>query len=164
MLYEPLCGHTDRITSLSFSSGGKILVSAANDHTMRPWNCQTGKSNGGLVAYNPESTYFTSPDGKVIASVHSVDETIRLWDTQTLRQIGEPLLGHGSRIRSLTFSQDNSTLASCAYDGKIRLWDSNTGSCIHCPLKGGADEFSAVALSPDGNILASGSWRGAIQL
>jgi len=34
--------HTDGVTSLSFSSDGKLLVSGSNDNTIKLWDIQTG--------------------------------------------------------------------------------------------------------------------------
>ena len=33
-------------------------------------------------------------------------------------------------IRSVAFSSNGETLASCSWDGRIKLWDVNTGECL----------------------------------
>ena len=61
-----------------------------------------------------------SPDGKVLAS-GSADNSVRLWDVASHREIGSPLTGHTDAVNSVAFSADGKTLASSG-DKSIRLW------------------------------------------
>ena len=63
-----------------------------------------------------------SPDGKRIISA-SGDETIRTWDAQTGKQIGDPLKGHTWPVCSAAFSPDGKHIVSASYDKTIRIWD-----------------------------------------
>ena len=63
-----------------------------------------------------------SPDGKTLATGNA-DDTVRLWDVATHRQIGRPLTGHTEPVNSVAFSPDGKTLASGSDDGTVRLWD-----------------------------------------
>ena len=73
-----------------------------------------------------------SPDGKTLAS-GSDDDTVRLWDVATGRQIGNPLTGHTGAVNSVAFSPDGKTLASGSDDDTVRLWDVATGRQIGQP-------------------------------
>jgi WD40 repeat protein len=63
-----------------------------------------------------------SPEGRTLASA-SADNTIRLWDTHTHKQLGKPLTGHTDAVSSVAFSPDGRTLASASADGTVRVRD-----------------------------------------
>ena len=68
-----------------------------------------------------------SPDGTRIAS-GGADKTVRLWDANTGKPIGQPLHGHDDAVMSVAFSPDGTRIASGGADNTIRLWDAATGS------------------------------------
>jgi len=63
-----------------------------------------------------------SPDGRTLASA-SDDNTLRLWDVHTDKQLGQPLRGHTDAVESVAFSPDGRTLASAGADRTVRLWE-----------------------------------------
>src|SRR5262249_7648146 len=56
----------------------------------------------------------------------SDDETIRLWETATGKEV-RWLTGHTRGVTSLVFFRDDKTLASASEDGTVRLWDVANG-------------------------------------
>ena len=63
----------------------------------------------------------------------------------------------------MTFSPDDSRLASASRDNTIRLWDVATGSCT-ATLNGHTDDVNSVSFSPDGSRLASASDDRTVRL
>ena len=85
-----------------------------------------------------------SPDGKILAVAEDPcwSETgqktqgcVRIWylrpaETETTSTV---LSGHQNEVRSVIFSRDGQTLASCSLDQTIRLWTSvNPAPILQC--------------------------------
>jgi WD40 repeat protein/actin-like ATPase involved in cell morphogenesis len=104
-----------------------------------------------------------SRDGSLLASA-GLDQTIRLWDTTTGEQNGEPLTGHTNEVSSVSFSPDGTLLASASDDGTIRLWDVTSGEQRGEPLTDHTDEVTTAQFSPDGTLLASASDDGTVRI
>jgi serine/threonine protein kinase len=93
-----------------------------------------------------------NPDGSLAAS-GGADNTIRLWDTHSLREWGA-LGGHGDTVYALAFSKDGRYLISGGGDNTLRQWDVGTGREVRRFL-GHTWFVNAVALSPDGLRMVS---------
>ena len=119
-------GHTEYVSSVSFSPDGKTLVSGSHDGTLRLWDVETQTEIGKLEGHIwPVSSVSFSPDGKTIASgSHNninnnvrtlyndwgVDSPVRLWDVDTLTEIGR-LAGISNSYSRVSFSPDGKTIA-----------------------------------------------------
>ena len=92
-----------------------------------------------------------SPDGKMIASGSS-DKTIKLWNSETLREI-RTLTGHADSVNSVLFSPDGKTIISGSSDKTIRVWDVNTGNELK--IVQNENPVDSITISPDGKSIAS---------
>ena len=88
-----------------------------------------------------------SPDGKRIVTA-SFDKTARLWDAESGKQIGEPLMGHTDAVRSAAFSPDGKRIVTASLDNTARLWDAESGKQIGEPLTGHTDLCGARRSAP----------------
>jgi WD40 repeat protein/CHASE3 domain sensor protein len=111
--------------------------------------------------FSPAAVF--SPDGRRF--VTGGDEgRLRLWDTETGRQVGQDLVGHAGWVNDAVFSPDGHRIATASDDHTVRLWNADTGQPIGAPLVGHQDEVWAVAFSPDGLVIASGSIDTTVRL
>ena len=138
-----LTGHTDSVTSVSFSPKGEALASGSADGTIRLWAVGNGESLHTLTGHTGfvRSVSF-SPDGQTLAS-GSRDRTVRLWSVSTGQSL-RTLTGHTDSVTSVSFSPDRQTLASGSWDKTIRLWriagSSPTNVTSPTPPKTSADQ------------------------
>jgi len=144
-------GHTDWVSSVSFSPNGKMIASGSKDKTIKLWN-----RDGSLIKTIPSEkgvySISFSPDGKMIAS-GSLDNTVKLWRANG--DLLKTLKGHTEQVSSVSFSPDGQTLASASWDKTVKLWSVN-GALLKT-LKGHRNLVLGVSFSPDGKLIASAS-------
>jgi hypothetical protein len=62
-----------------------------------------------------------SPDGSMLVS-GGQDGTVRLWDTRSGVQVGQPLTGRTGSVQSVAWSPDGTRVASADVAGRVFLW------------------------------------------
>ncbi|MDQ7025752.1 MAG: protein kinase, partial [Anaerolineae bacterium] len=85
------------------------------------------------------------------------DNTLTLWDMETLTQIGESWTGHTNQVITVTFSPDGQFVASGSHDKSIIIWDVASGQAVGTALTGHIGSVTDLAYSPDGTVLVSSS-------
>jgi WD40 repeat protein len=101
-----------------------------------------------------------SPDGRTLASGGGYDQTVKLWDVASRREL-RILVAH-DEVNSVAFSPDGRILAS-GTGYKIKLWDAASGRELST-LSEHSKNVNSVAFSPDGRLLASASNDHSIKL
>src|SRR5262249_12286880 len=115
-------GHADDLSSATFSSDGKRVVTASADKTVRLWDAETGEQIGlPLIGHTDivSSAAFSS-DGRRIVTA-SWDKTARLWDIDSRSSIA--VMRHPERVLSAAFSPDDKRVLTASSDGTGRLWE-----------------------------------------
>jgi WD40 repeat protein/tetratricopeptide (TPR) repeat protein len=148
--YNRLEGHSDWVSSVSWSPDGQLLASASKDSTIKLWN-----ADGTLWKNLPGHTAGVysvsfSPDGKLMASA-SEDKTVKLWSRDGV--LLNTMMGHTAAVSSISFSPDSRMLASASWDKTVKLWTAN-GVLVNT-LQGHSDKVLGVSFSPDGQLIAS---------
>ncbi len=117
---------------------------------------------GGYYPRTVNSVAF-SPDGKMFASGYEQEQTIKLWDILSDRELwtftwrSEHSIRVYADVYSVVFSPESRFLAGGSDDGgTIKLFDVKTGHVIKA-LEGHSGTVRSVAFSGDRKILASGS-------
>ncbi len=156
------------VYQLVFSPDGKILAVSREDQLIRHidlLDVQSGKLLRQLEGPGRFPVLAFSPDSKLLAS-GCEDKFIRLWDVSSGKEVqcfGE----HQCEIRSLVYSPDGKTVASCDGNNQnnmIHLWEVASGKEV-CQLKGMGHGVISLAFSPDGQTLADGGlWNNTIRL
>ncbi|KIJ11484.1 hypothetical protein PAXINDRAFT_171736 [Paxillus involutus ATCC 200175] len=93
---------------------------------------------------------------KIIST--SLDETVRIWNAGTGKQVGEPLLGHAAKTCGIAISTDGINIVSGGEDGKIIMWSAETRTIIRIlkPRTSGENlRVVSLSFSPDDKTFAS---------
>ena len=107
-----------------------------------------------------------SPDGKWIASGGADDNTVRIWDRATGKELVR-FDGHSDDVHFVTFTPDGKYIISSSgfhtagqpgaqQDPCTLKWEAATGKLVgRFPANRWNREMAALALSPDGTTLAA---------
>jgi WD40 repeat protein len=140
---QTLRGHTGEVTALAFLPGGKRLLTASSDHTLRLWEIPSAKTvavfegNEQVVGWIAVST-----NGRVAVSGGS---QCKVWDIASRK----PLWTLSEQVvRAATFTPDGKHLLVASADRSPRLYEVATGKLVREIDVGGRLWYAA--LTPDG--------------
>jgi WD40 repeat protein len=104
------------------------------------------------------------PGGRRIITC-SLDGSLRLWNLESGKQIGDNWLdkGDNAEVVDISLSPNGNTVASGGYDGTVRLWDTKKGEVV-TRWMGHTDRVRSVCWSLNGKRVLSGSWDGTVRV
>lgn len=148
-----LSGHSDIVTSLSFSPDGKFLLSASEDRMLRIWDMSTRQCVNVLEGHKRMVQHVAwSPQNNILASA-SWDNTIRIWNAYTGKCVH--ILNHHNRnVLYVSFNIQGNRLVSSSNDHSICVWNVDNGVLLST-LDGHNDSVNAVVFSDNGKLIAS---------
>lgn len=102
-----------------------------------------------------------SPDGKTLASI-GWDDTIKLWDVMSGRELRSLPEQHAGFIRSVAFSPKGDTLVSISALNVVTIWNVGSGKPITAQKY--SYSIGSVVFSKDGQTMALAAIEGGIKL
>ncbi len=162
LLRAVLEGHTDRVSSSSFSPDGTRIITASWDGTARVWDtdCHT------VVAYlqghkgRINSASF-NPDGTRIITA-SDDGTARVWDTYSGLELAL-LQDHTPQIAYASFNPDGTRIVTSGSDGIARVWDAESSEQLIL-LMDHIDRVLSAGFDSDGSRIVTASADGTARV
>nr|CAI6413672.1 AAC_HP1_G0006570.mRNA.1.CDS.1 [Saccharomyces cerevisiae] len=140
------------------------MFSSSLDGTVRAWD---------LIRYRNFRTFTgteriqfnclaVDPSGEVVCAGSLDNFDIHVWSVQT-GQLLDALSGHEGPVSCLSFSQENSVLASASWDKTIRIWSIFGRSQQVEPIEVYSDVL-ALSMRPDGKEVAVSTLKGQISI
>ncbi|GBP16829.1 WD repeat-containing protein 48 homolog [Eumeta japonica] len=163
--------HTDWVNDIVLCCGGKNLISASSDTTVKVWNAHKGFCMSTLRTHKDYvRTLAYAKDKEQVASA-GLDRAIFLWDVNTLTALTasnntvttSSLVGNKESIYSLAMNPPGTIIVSGSTEKVLRVWDPRNCTRL-MKLKGHSDNVKALVVSRDGSQCVSGSSDGTIKL
>jgi WD40 repeat protein/serine/threonine protein kinase len=145
-----------RNAQVQYTADGKLLVSIAGcvPHTINVRDADGGRLRFAIRPSVPDSnlhSFSLSADGKLLATLALVKNSVQVWDMATGQALSEPLSHPGDfwGLFSVRFSPDGQRLITSHKDGQVRYWDWKAGK-LACPPMPHEDETHDAVITPDG--------------
>jgi RNA polymerase sigma factor (sigma-70 family) len=168
--------HGDSILAVAVSEDGQMAATAGVNSRLILWDLPTGKERLRLQGHRGAVTSVKFlPGGKLLASAGCErDQTVRLWDLATGKEVQLLKADPEGLLFSLAVSPDGKLLAAGDFQDVwgVPVWDLATGKRLHTLRNGGGPPKNAVdrenmaagvhcvAFSPDSKVLAIGEHSG----
>ncbi|XP_014666829.1 PREDICTED: apoptotic protease-activating factor 1-like [Priapulus caudatus] len=158
---EELVGHTATVRCCVFSSDDDMLVTCAEDHTLRVWSLDKGSC---VICEGHQDVVWRCrlfhENSRVLSCSH--DGSIRVWDVATGREV-LCCAAHTEWVLCCDLSPDEKTMVSASVDRSVKLWSATTGKLLRS-FTGHSDCVRSCAFSPCGRYIASGDDQGFVFL
>lgn len=156
-LYADLPGHTNKVSTVSFSVDGQWLASAGHDRKVLIWNVKDKETAYTLDGHTAHITCARwSLDNRRLVATSSYDKTLRIWDVGSaivsketdslVKKEDEPKSETNSKISmipkqlvrldcraqvtAVDFAPDRpDTICSLDAEGELKVWNLNTSNC-----------------------------------
>ncbi len=151
------------ITDMDMTAKEDYFVGGCFEKRFRYWNntdIEIPKEGNTSQKKNVVSVAITKNGKKIAAG--SVDSTIELWDTDSLKRHVK-ILAHNAPVCCLKFIKDGKYLISASHDGYIKLWDTDKGNNIKV-YKPHAQPISEIDVSPDEKLFLTAGYDNVIGL
>jgi len=163
--------HTDWVNDIQLCCGGKNLISASSDTTVKVWNAHKGFCMSTLRTHKDYVKALAYAKEREQVASAGLDKAIFLWDVNTLTALTasnntvttSSLNGNKDSIYSLAMNPSGTVIVSGSTEKVLRVWDPRTCAKL-MKLKGHADNVKALILNKDGTQCISGSSDGTIKL
>lgn len=155
-LYE-MRGHIGTITQVQFGVKPDVLGSSSADGSIKIWNWAE-KEKPGLGTFVGHSRsvngFAFHPNEKWLISA-SQDETIRVWDLETQKQLQEVTLVEGS-VATFGLSSSGRRIVAGYTKDRVRTWKLEKSAFL-AALSGHGQSVNALAFTRDNQFLLSAS-------
>ncbi|RKP38736.1 WD40-repeat-containing domain protein [Dimargaris cristalligena] len=149
--------HSETITCVGITADSTLAMTGSSDHTARLVHIQNGNIVGSLGGHTESIETVGFSPVLPFAATGSVDCTVNIWDTQTLRL--RQTVRHDGPVTKLQWHATSPLMTTSSGDGTVRVWDARTGQCEQ-KWVGHEDVILDFAQTRDGRTVVTGSDDG----
>ncbi|KAH7922659.1 WD40 repeat-like protein [Leucogyrophana mollusca] len=113
---------SSRTSELRSTASSSATTSSAELGQLCTWIFKGHTGFVSSIAYTPDSLCIVSG---------SKDNTIRIWNAETGRAVGSPILGHNDQVSAVAITPDGAKIVSGSHDYTVRVWDLKTRDLVH---------------------------------
>lgn len=156
-LLGTLAGHTDKVTSVEFSSDGAYIATSSRDQTIKLWDAHTWEElhtfDTGIGFVGINGIVF-SPDSSSLITPWAI------WDLDTYEEV-TALNRSGLHV---AVSPDGRLVAVSSESQEIQLWDVASGEIVRTFETPFGEATFSIVFSPDGALLAAADGHGMVRM
>jgi len=116
-------GHVKQLITLRFLPNCYQVVSGSDDHSIKVWDIRRKHCIYTIPAHNKliSDIQVDKEEGRFIAST-SYDNKCKIWATRDW-SIVKTLIGHESRLTSVSLTPDTKYIVTTSFDRTFKLWE-----------------------------------------
>ncbi|KAF9597353.1 hypothetical protein IFM89_017256 [Coptis chinensis] len=162
---KELPGHRDSVTSLAFSSDGKLLASGGFDGLIQVWDITSGSLKCTLEGPGGGIEWVRwHPRGYVVLA-GSEDSTAWMWNGDK-NVFLNMFSGHSSTVTCGDFTPDGKMVCTGSEDASLRIWNPRNGECVHVvrdhPYH--TEGLTCLAITSDSTLAITGSKDNSVHI
>ena len=165
------------VSAVAVHPEGTLVAVGTVDGQVRLFDLETGASAGSVLDAGSAAVWQVafSPDGRLLAVAvdpngagegfftQQYQGEVQLWDVESLRRVGRPIVPGAGSVFTLAFSPDGTLLATGS-GGRLDLWDVASQGHHGRPMRVADDGVLSVAFDPSGTLVAAGGAIGPVRV
>uniref|UniRef100_A0A452ZP53 Uncharacterized protein n=1 Tax=Aegilops tauschii subsp. strangulata TaxID=200361 RepID=A0A452ZP53_AEGTS len=158
-------GHNDTVSTVAFSSDGKLVACGSMDGQINVWNTATRTLQRTLEGSESGFEWLKWDLRSHIIIAGSEDFNIWMWNADTNAFLNT-FAGHSNTVTCGDFTPDGELICSGSDDATLRIWDRESAHCRHVVRGHGyhTQGLTCLAITWDSQSVVSGSQDSSVHI